>query len=268
VNSTTGALTTYITSLKRFMLRHPEVLALAVIAVAWVVTVAIDLGGVPSSFHSTSGFMMPGMANMAKTKVVHSWSIRWPVASQLPLWLLMCVAMMGPAAIAGMRHTALRSYRWRRTRAMAEFFMAYLAVWVIYGFVALSGASLFSLRSSWRTIGVVLAVASIWQTTVFKRRSLRNCHRSVCLPARGWSAEIGSLKFGFRHGISCLGSCWCLMFVMIVAPGNMLLWMVPLSGTSTVERLSEKPRRTTEFSALIAGVAAICALAIAIRQSG
>lgn len=253
------------------MLRRPEVSALALIAAAWVMTVAIALGGVSSSFRSTAGFMMPGMtnmANMATTKVVRSSSFGWPVASQLPLWLLMCVAMMGPAAVAGMRHTALRSYRWRRMRAMAEFFTAYLAVWVLYGFVALSVASLFALHSSWRTLGVVLVAASVWQTTVFKRRSLRNCHRSVCLPARGWSAEIGPLKFGFRHGMSCLGSCWCLMFVMIVAPGNMLLWMIPLSSMSTVERLSEKPRRTTEFIALIAGAAAICALAIAIRQSG
>jgi predicted metal-binding membrane protein len=174
----------------------------------------------------------------------------------------MTVAMMGPAALAGIRHTGLNSLRWRRGRAMTGFAAAYLAVWAAFGVLALAAAALPRVPGP-AALAAVLAVAAAWQLSPAKRRCLRACHRSVPLPPRGWRAEWGSLRFGLRNGAACLGSCWCLMLVMVAAPAGQLLWMAGLAGAVTAERLAPRPRAVTRFVAVACAFAALAVLAMA-----
>jgi predicted metal-binding membrane protein len=220
--------------------RHPELGAAVVVLGAWVALVA---GAAP--------------AHAAHRGAHGAWSA---AAGGLSQWILMTIAMMGPAALAGVRHTAVNSLGWRRGRAMAEFSAAYLAIWGLFGFAALATTARLPVVAGWTATALALAAAAAWQLTPVKRRWLRDCHRSVPLPPQGWRAEAGAVWFGLRNGCACLGSCWCLMLVMMVVPGAHLLWTAALTGIVTTERMLARPRRVTRLAALALGVAATGAL--------
>ena len=233
---------------RRWLLRHPETIAAILVAVAWLWLISIELGG--ASVSGRAG--MPGMDMAPETASRLS-----GIASAIAWWVLMSVAMMGPAALAGVRHTGLNSLRWRRGRAMAGFAAAYLAVWAVFGAVAITVVAVVPGAHGTVALAIVLALAAVWQLTPLKRRWLRDCHRSVPLPPRGWKAELGALRFGLRNGQSCLGSCWCLMLVMAVAPANHLLWMVALTVVVTAEKLMERPRYVTRMAAVALAITAV-----------
>src|SRR5436190_17299982 len=60
-----------------------------------------------------------------------------PHAPSLPSWTLMVVAMMLPATIGVLRAVSFDSMWDRRYRSPALFGLAYLAVWIAFGAVAL-----------------------------------------------------------------------------------------------------------------------------------
>jgi predicted metal-binding membrane protein len=257
--------------------RRPELGAYVVIAAAWALLLTPFasqlLTGIASSRFSSArgiswmqmpGMKMPGMYMPGITgpaNVHTAWTIG---ISGLPYWELMTVAMMGPAALAGVRHTGLNSLLWRRGRAMAEFALAYLAVWTAFGILAIGAVVLVPGLPGRAALAVVLAASAAWQVTPLKRRLLRECHRSLPLPPRGWRAERGALRFGLHNGLSCLGSCWCLMLTMVVAPGAHLLWTIGLTGVIATERLLKRPRRATRVTAVILGIAAAVTAAAAV----
>ncbi len=230
---------------RQLLLRRPELGAAAVVAVAWAALLVLD------AHDAHGGSTMPDMAG--RPSAGHVWS---DVASGLPYWVLMSIAMMGPAALAGVRHTGVNSLGWRRRRAMAEFATTYLAVWIVFGVVVLAADGLSGMHGS-AALAIALAAAAIWQLSPLKRRWLRDCHRSVPLPPSGWVADRGALRFGLRNGRACLGSCWCLMCVMTVAPGAHIAWAIALAGFSTTERLLQRPGRATRWGAATLIVAAV-----------
>ena len=126
------------------------------------------------------------------------------IANPIDSWVLMSVAMMGPAALAGVRHTRLNSLRWRRGRAMTEFAAAYLAVWAIFGAVALTVVAALPGGPGTVALAIVLALAAAWQLTPLKRRWLRDCHRSVPLPPQGLEGRdrCASLRTSERTELS------------------------------------------------------------------
>jgi predicted metal-binding membrane protein len=202
---------------------------------------------------------MAGMGAESAAAPRSAWS---QAAVSLPAWVLMTVAMMGPAALADVRYTGLNSLRWRRRRAMAEFSAAYLLVWTAFGLVALAAGEMMPGVPGPASLAAVLATAAAWQLSPFKRRCLRGCHRSLPLPPYGWRADIGALWFGLRNGLYCLGTCWCLMLVMIAAPGGQLPWTAGLAGVITSERRLPRPRGTIRAVAALLGCATVAALAV------
>lgn len=163
-------------------------------------------------------------------------------------WTVMSAAMMGPAALPAMRHVALSSLRWRRSRAVAEFVAAYGALWVAFGVVALGVTS--RLGPSGRLVAVALVLAALWQLSPGKQRFLRRCHRAVPLPPTGRRATLGCLRFGWVHGVACVGSCWGLMAVMAAAPAGHLAWNAVVTLLVLRERSAPRPRRAARQAAL------------------
>jgi predicted metal-binding membrane protein len=243
-------------NVSRVMLRHPELSAAAAVTAAWVTLLVLAIRGVHGR---TSYAAMAGMP-MGGTAAQHSAWLR--ATAGLPAWLLMTVAMMGPAALAAIRHTGLNSLHWRRRRAIAEFSAAYLAVWAAFGLLAQAAGAFVPGVPGPAVLAAVLATAAAWQLSPFKRRCLRGCHRSFPLPPSGWRAEKGALRFGLRNGLYCLGTCWCLMLVMIAAPGGQLLWTAGLTGIITAERLLPRPRSAARVAAAMLGFATVAALAV------
>lgn len=70
-----------------------------------------------------------------------------------------------------------------------------------------------------------------------KRTSLRLCHAHPVLAAFGPKAEGDPLRFGATHGIWCVGSCWGIMLVPLLAPGFLhVATMVLATFVAVVER--------------------------------
>jgi predicted metal-binding membrane protein len=243
--------------------------AAVAIVIVWVGLFAtMGLGLRSAANHTAAMASMPGMSNMPamagmamSSSKIDVWS---SLMTELPYWLIMTVAMMGPVALAGIRHTGLHSLNWRRNRAMAEFALSYLALWMVFGAVALTAVVLEPALEGWRALTVVLVTAATWQLTPLKQRLLRKCHRSRPLPGRGWRAEWGALAFGLYNGLPCIGTCWCLMLIMVVAPEGQLLWMLALTAIATGERVVKRPKRANRLVATGLGLVATGVLALAL----
>jgi predicted metal-binding membrane protein len=244
------------------MLRHPELGAAAAVAAAWALLIAAAVGAARSGgwlawINSMPAMVTADQAGGTFTAALASLAAWSRAAGALPGWALMTIAMMGPAALAAVRHTGLNSLRWRRRRAMAEFSAGYLAVWTAFGLVALTTAETARAVPGAQALALALIVAAAWQLSPIKRRCLRACHHVVPLPPRGWRAEAAAVRFGLRHGLSCLGSCWCLMLVMIAAPGSQVLWTAVLTGIVTSEKVSGRPRHAVRLGAAVLAIAAV-----------
>lgn len=172
-------------------------------------------------------------------------------------WLVMSAAMMLPAAVPAARHVGVNSLRWRRHRAVGTYVAVFLGVWAAYGVMALV------LVAGWTvTLTGALAVAAVWQFTPRKRRFLRDCHRTVPLPATGWRATMGAVRFGARNAAACVGSCWALMLVMAVPASHHfvvahLLGTGALTAAVAAEKLLPRPRRTSRLVGIALTVAAL-----------
>lgn len=243
-------------NVSQLMLRHPELSAVAVVTASWAALLVIAIRGADvRTAHAA-------MADMPMEGAAAQHSAWLQAASGLPAWVLMTIAMMGPAALIAIRHTGLNSLRRRRQRAIVEFSAAYLAIWTAFGLLAHVADSFIPVAPGPGVLAALLVAAAAWQLSPLKRRCLRGCHRSFPLPPRGWRAGKGALRFGLRNGLYCLGTCWCLMLVMIAAPGGQLLWTAGLTGIITAERLLPRPRGTTRVVAAMLGFATVATLAV------
>ena len=148
------------------------------------------------------------------------------------------------------------------TRPWVMLIRAATWAWVMLRRPCISAGRKARWRSRQAALAAVLAAVAGWQLSPFKQYCLRGCHRSFSLPPRGWRAETGALRFGLRNGLYCLGTCWCLMLVMVAVPGGQLLWTVGLTGVITAERLLPRSRSATRVVAALLGFAAVAALAV------
>lgn len=171
-------------------------------------------------------------------------------------WALMSVAMMVPVTLPAVRHVGLNSIRRRRCWAMAVYVASYLAVWVMFGALAL--ALVPALRSTGlgdhQLVVGALAVATMWQLTRWKRRAVVACQRTVPLPPTGWRADYGCAHFGVRQAGRCVISCWPLMLLMAVVGHTNLVVMAALTVGIVAERRISAERRPL---ALLAGALAV-----------
>lgn len=179
------------------------------------------------------------------------------------MWAAMSAAMMLPAALPALAHVGVNSLRRRRGRAMALFAGVYLGVWLAFGGLVLALSPLWTRLDEGLLLAAVLAVAAAWQLTRWKLVALRACHRTVPLPPYGRRADAAVVRFGVRNGSACVGSCWAMMLATGVATaGAMLPAMAVLTALVTVEKLADRPRRTTRLVALALVVATGVAAAL------
>ena len=155
----------------------------------------------------------------------------------------MLVAMMSPVLISPIGHLRLRSFAYRRARAITLFVAAYAAIWIVLGgaLVAVAlAATLFAPQSYLPAAGAAL-LALVWQSSPIKQRCLNRCHAHPELAAFGVAADIDALRFGTTHGIWCAGSCWALMLCPMLVPSGQNVAMV----AAAVVVFERTARRTT-----------------------
>jgi len=155
-------------------------------------------------------------------------------------------AMMLLIALPAAEHVSRESLRRRRRAAVSLFLVAFVAVWVgclTVVEVALDGLLPSSPIAQTAAIAITCVAAAIWQMSPQRAMLSSRCARASILPPTGSRAAVGDLRFGFRSGLGCFGSCWAVMLVMALMPGSHLVIAAILTGALTADRLVIRVRR-------------------------
>lgn len=197
-------------------------------------------------------------ANMAPmaTPVVHQPALWIAIVS----WIVMTIAMMGPATLPAVRYVEQNVPR-GRGRALILYAAVWLAMWTVVGLIITLALLAAGNVNRWWLLAGVLLLTAMWQLTPMKCRALGECHRSLPLPPDGWPAAKGLMRFGAISGWACIRSCWAMMLTMAAAPSAHLAWMVGLTAAVTWERFTRYPRRTAW---LLAGLFVVAAAAVGV----
>ena len=190
-------------------------------------------------------------------------------AAVLTAWGLMTIVMMAPTAIPVLRsfHDLARSvgHWW-------TFLSAYLTVWLVVA--ALCASLQYSLvRAGWLgddgtvaagcATAAVLAVAGLYQFSVWKYRCLTGCTRPMTFFLQYWrDGAAGAVRMGLRHGATCVGCCWALMALAFVGGVHSLAWMALATVLMIVEKLPSVGERTRVPLGVALGASAAVVIAL------
>jgi predicted metal-binding membrane protein len=182
-------------------------------------------------------------------------------------WGIMMAAMMLPSAMpmiglyAATQRGAVNATM--RTVAVITFALMYVALWALTGVpiyfasVALMAMAPATLAS---TIAAVLIVAGAFQLSPFKHVCLRHCRSPLGFLLGHWRAGWrGAVSMGGAHGLYCLGCCWALMLVLVVAGAMGLPWVLLIACVVAAEKVlprGEWIARLTGVALALLGVAA------------
>ncbi|MBA2359351.1 MAG: DUF2182 domain-containing protein [Actinobacteria bacterium] len=170
----------------------------------------------------------------------------------LAAWLVMMAAMMLPSALP----LVVLYRRGASSAATAALAAGYVAVWGAVG-VAAYGADR-AIEGSYASAGV-LALAGLYELTPAKARFLRVCRSPLNFLMTRWrSTAAGGFRLGAEHGLYCLGCCWALMAVLVVAATMGLAWAAVIALAVFAEKVlpAERFWRFTTAAALLALAAA------------
>ena len=187
-------------------------------------------------------------------------------------WAVMMAAMMLPSALPMIRlyATTLKTSAGSSGKAgrTALFTLVYLAIWTATGVpiylasVGLSGVSFGALAYG---IAALLVIAGAFQLSPLKQVCLRRCRSPLGFLLGHWrEGWRGGLAMGASHALYCLGCCWALMIVLVVAGAMGLIWVLLIAAVVAAEKLlprGEWIARTTGIALVLLG------LAVAIRPS-
>jgi predicted metal-binding membrane protein len=173
-------------------------------------------------------------------------------------WAIMMAAMMLPSAApmivlyaATQRNTVSLV---AKAAAVAGFALMYLALWAATG-LPIYFASLALMALAPGTLAyvtaAVLVTAGVFQLSPLKQVCLRHCRSPLGFLMGHWRAGWrGGLALGWGHASYCLGCCWALMVVLVVAGAMGLPWVLAIACVVAAEKLV----RGGEWIARAAGV--------------
>jgi predicted metal-binding membrane protein len=216
--------------------RFPQLLLVS-LAGWWLVLLGSDRGLILPGLCSAAGgsWLMRSSQGIAAAFVFNS-----PTGLILP-WLAMLAAMMPPLLVQQIGHLWDRSFVRRRLRAITLFVLGYGAVWMAAGFALTAAAIAIDAVSETVSLAApisAVAVALLWQSTPAKQQCLNRCHRLPRLSAFGVAADFDCLHYGLTAAVWCVGACWALMLVPLLAEGMHVLAMAAVAALVLAERLA------------------------------
>lgn len=233
------------------------VLAIGLVALAWLTLVASQLTGIAPLLHHHALLEDGPPAPVALSAFVLG-------------WLVMLAAMMLPASLPTAREMATGMAHLRRPWvAMAAFGTAFAGVWVVFGIAAFAGdavvhrivdATPWLAARPYLVEAGILALAGAYQWTPLKRRFLLACRHPAELASAGDPRRSGSVRLGLRHGLDCLGGSWALMLLMFAEGFANLWWMAALTAIMTYETSGRHGARLATWAGIalvLIGVAAL-----------
>ncbi len=184
------------------------------------------------------------------------------VVAFIGAWTLMMAAMMLPsvAPVALLYERVIKTVRGVR---LTLFIGGYLTVWagagaVAFGVALAAEAAVHAGRGS-LVAATVFTLAALYQVSPLKERCLRHCRSPISLLMR-YSSYEGRLRdaaVGAHHGAYCLGCCWALFAVLIVAGTMSLTVMIVLGSVILLEKRWAYGVALSRFVALVCVVAAV-----------
>ena len=256
--------------------RRNLLLALVVLAAAaWAFTLYESLGkGAPIGDALRAGMPAHEMAGMERMEGMEGMAMGgmsvagWSLAAALvfvAVWTVMMAAMMLPAAAPMI--VTFASAQARRDRAAAVptwiFVAGYLLVWaaagaVVYAVVqvASDASDYFGAvdRSRWGPLVLALTLvgAGLYQFTLLKHICLRHCRSPLAFVALHWrEGPLGALRMGMSHGAYCLGCCWALFAILVVAGIMSVAWMLLLTLVVFAEKMLPHGQRVSTIIGLV-----------------
>jgi predicted metal-binding membrane protein len=160
-------------------------------------------------------------------------------ASFVAAWVAMMVAMMLPSAAPFVLLYAAGAGRRLGTALLAG---GYIAVWAAFGvlaYVAQVGVDAVGMGEpqAYVAAGALLA-AGVYQLTPLKAACLRRCRSPVAFLMERWrGGRLGAARLGADHGLYCLGCCWALMVVLVVAGAMSIVWVAAIAAAVFVEKI-------------------------------
>jgi predicted metal-binding membrane protein len=95
-------------------------------------------------------------------------------------------------------------------------------------------------RAAWGplVLGATLVAAGLYQFTPLKRVCLNHCRSPLAFVALHWrDGPGGAVRMGISHGAYCLGCCWALFAILVVAGIMSLAWMLLLTLVVFAEKV-------------------------------
>jgi predicted metal-binding membrane protein len=161
----------------------------------------------------------------------------------LAAWTLMMAGMMLPSVAPLVALYA----RAARSREQVLLSVAYLAWWSATGLVAYAADLRLDLDA-----GIVLIAAGVYELTPLKAACLQGCRAPVDFLVQRWRrGAVGALRLGSAHALYCIGCCWALMAVLVLAAAMSLAWAAVLAAIVFAQKVLPAPR----WSSAVTGVA-------------
>jgi predicted metal-binding membrane protein len=86
--------------------------------------------------------------------------------------------------------------------------------------------------------GALLVGAGLYQFSALKDLCLTQCRSPLAFFLTHWrDGTRGALYLGVRHGIHCVGCCWALMALMLVAGAMNITWTAVLTALMLAEKM-------------------------------
>jgi predicted metal-binding membrane protein len=227
---------------------------------AWALTIYHSLAmGAPIGSAIGGAVSADGMEGMAMGGLsAAGWSFGGAVVF-VGVWTVMMAAMMLPAAAPMVLIFASAQARREHAGAVPTwlFIAGYLLVWsavgaIVYLVVQIGLQASSHLGSPDRVtwvplaLGMTLVGAGLYQFTPLKQVCLRHCRSPLAFVALHWrDGLLGAVRMGFWHGAYCLGCCWALFAVLVVAGIMSLAWMLLLTLVVFAEKVFPHGRRVS-----------------------
>ena len=162
------------------------------------------------------------------------------------MWTLMMTAMMLPSItlLVRLHRTPLATF---------ELAVGYLAVWAALGLVAYAADMYLDVSAA-----LVLLVAAAYELTPLKAACLQRCRSPVDFVFVRWrGGRLGALRLGLEHAVYCVGCCWGLMAVLVLAAAMGLAWAAVLAAVVFAQKVLPLPRWSSTATAVALAAAAL-----------
>jgi predicted metal-binding membrane protein len=255
-------------------------LLVVVAALAWlgVVRQAAEMQDMSSDTVSSIEMNMGGTGMEGEPASASNPASLTDAVTYLIAWGVMMTAMMLPSAIPMIALYGALSRNFSQTGQKglpaALFTLVYLALWLLFG-VPIYAANVVvdrAIHSSSTVaslapygVALVLLAAGVYQLTPLKRACLRMCQSPLGFLMGHWrSGYRGTFKMALTHAVYCIGCCWGLMVVLVVAGAMALQWVLLIAVAVFVEKVVPRGEWTARF---VGGALIVLGLLVSIQPT-